>query len=552
MPKIIPLKVQKPSGFDLSFQNILTAKPGEIVPLVSHEVVPNTKVSLRSIMQASLPPLAFDTFMRVSLKVQAFFVPMRILCGSFENFFTQEKRKTAGGTEYVPVLPYFSVQLNDLPVGENIADYLGRGTLADYLGVKSSPSGFRYDPSAVSPRLELSMMPFLAYHKVYDDWFRNTRVQNSVFAPEDGSDVFQTAGVYSMPYAFVNTNNGSDVFNISDSYLNFEHGLLKFVDGHLIWDLRKCNFADDYFTICTPTASERAVSVNVSGGAFTIEALRGANALQIYADRHNLAGTRYIDRLRSDYGASLSEGVAQRSLLLGSGEVEVFSKGIYNNNTTNAPASNNNPFTSVGARYGDAYASGQLNLIDDFTAEEPGYIMVMCELVPRVTYGSGIDSKFKRYLGLGSITDMANPILQGIGNQPVFADELSTRDLEANPSSRKIFGFTERFANWKTKVDEVHGLVSEGQSLGSMVLQRNFDSNSVPAIGSAFLQVPSGYMDNVTAVTAQVSNYGYWLDSYFDFKVVQPLAPYSIPTLEDVANEHQRTVGIRAEGSRLP
>ena len=157
MPKVIPLKVQKPSGFDLSFQNILTAKPGEIVPLVCRELIPNSKVSLKSVMQASLPPLAFDTFMRVSLKVQAFFVPMRLLCGSFENFFTGEKRKAQSGTEYEAVLPHIDIDYSDLPSWFQTT-WANRGTLSDYLGVKLSPNGF----GSPSGNLKLSLMPYPA------------------------------------------------------------------------------------------------------------------------------------------------------------------------------------------------------------------------------------------------------------------------------------------------------------------------------------------------------------------------------------------------------
>lgn len=533
MSKKIPLKVQKRSGFNKSFQNILTSKPGTITPLLCDELIPNTKVNLRAALQASLPPLAFDTFMRVALKVQAFFVPLRLLVGSFQDFFTGSKLQPLAGNEYIPSMPYFSFDLSVL--GSDIKRYIDSSLLSDYLGVRTSPSGFQSQGTS-----DISMLPFLAYHRVYDDWFRNTRVQKPVFLHDDSSASTSSVNVGSMPFNYVNTN--TDMYIVND-----EHTDYILADGVSIFSLRQCNFEDDYFTIAMQNESEQDVRIAVSGDDdISIASLRGGNALQIYADRHALCGPRYVDRLSVDYGAHLSEGVAQRVIPLGTTELEVFSKGIYSNSPAAAGSEVNNPFNSVGARYGDAYASGN-SMLAEFTAEEPGYLMVVCELVPRVTYGSGVDRKFRRYIGEGSITDMANPILQGVGNMPIFSDELNSRLSYGN-----IFGYTERFADWKTKIDEVHGLVKESESLGSMVLQRNFDGISRLQINSDFLQIPTNYFDNVTAVSAEVSEYGYWLDCFFDYKVSMPLAPYSIPTLEDVSNEHQNTVMVRSGGSRMP
>lgn len=539
MAKAVPVKVQKRSGFNKSFQNILTSKPGTITPLLCDELIPNTSVNLRAVMQASLPPLAFDTFMRVALKVQAFFVPTRLLVGSAQDFFTQQKMEGINDV-YTPTMPFFSVNLSDLGPNWQTVFPVENGSLADYLGFKLSPSGLQ----GAGTR-EVSMLPFLVYHRIYDDWFRNTRIQKPVFVRDDVSPSIQSHLVRSLPFSYPNLEEGNEAYSIdSNTDLSDHDWLLN--DGKHIFELRQCNFEDDYFTIAMQNESDEIFKVSTPSDEFTIASLRAANAFQIYADRHAICGPRYQDWLRAYYNAHLSDGVAQRAIPLGSTEFEVYSKGIYSNSPSAAGIQVNNPFESVGARYGDAFASGNSNLAD-FTAEEPGYLMVVCELVPRVTYGSGIDRKFSRYIGAGSHTDLANPLLQGVGNQPIFQDEINSR-----ASHLQIFGYTERYADWKTKCDEVHGLVKENESLGAMVLQRNFDSSNQLQINSAFIEVPTDYFDNVTAVTAAVSNFGYWLDCFFDYKLSMPLASYSIPTLEDVANEHQTTVHVRPGGSRMP
>lgn len=72
-----------------------------------------------------------------------------------------------------------------------------------------------------------------------------------------------------------------------------------------------------------------AQSVRIANNNFTIAALRAANSMQEFEEFNQLAGSRFQDQLRVRYGASLSDGVAQRCLFLGSGSFDVYSKGVY-------------------------------------------------------------------------------------------------------------------------------------------------------------------------------------------------------------------------------
>lgn len=158
-----------------------------------------------------------------------------------------------------------------------------------------------------------------------------------------------------------------------------------------------------------------------------------------------------VDYVKANYGASLSDGVAQRSILLGSGQFAVYSKGVYNQ--TNEPADGqidvNNPFGSVGATYGSAFASGSDTIVRGFTAQEPGYLFVMCTLVPKQNYATGIDRKLIRYMN-NSRSDMANPMLQGTGNEPIWMTELCVDNAFIQggiTGDMQIFGYQERYAD---------------------------------------------------------------------------------------------------------
>lgn len=535
----VPLNVPKLSGFDKSFQNLLTTLPGTITPLLVDELIPGAEASVTMALSATLPPLASDTFMRCSIKCEAFFVPFRLLAGSFEQWFTDTpmewydagnavQRSTAG---LLPTFGMFSQA--DIPA---LQQYFVPGSLSDYLGFRT------VDPGVFSSR-SFTLMPFLAYHRIWSDWYRNSLVQNPAFAhPTDSSSgaysYQQFAGV--APYFYYRSN-----------YVNVSTlPQLALADGVNVFALRQRNFGLDYFTTATPSPQQGAASVvsfatSGSTGQFSIAALRAANSLQQFRERNNISGNLYVEQLYARYGVRPSDGVAQRALYLGNAEFEVYNKGIFEN-SQNSVNTGNNPFGgSVGAQYGQGRASGQERIVSNFKVTEPGYLFVLCTLVPRVTYSSGIDRKFWHYVGSGSLSDLANPILQNVGPQPIYQSEVT------GDGNVTVFGYSDRYAEFKTKYDELHGLVRDGQSLQSFALQRSFGLNSAPTINSAFLEIPTSFLDQVTVSSADVSNYGCWIDAYFNYKVAQPLAKYSLPTLQDPAYEHGKTIVVHRGGFKL-
>lgn len=550
-----PVAVPRLSGFDKSHQNLLTSKVGTITPILCDELIPGTKVNLKLALNASLPPLATDTYMRCSIKTEAFFVPMRLLSAGFESFFTDEPKSmideidNSGNINCTNVRAFMPV-IKDTTAGNDSASWiskLGNGTLADYLGVRTTGSVyFKQNP--------ITALPFLAYHRVWNDWYRNSLIQKECFLP-NLNDQTSYYGAASSPFTFLT----------QDNYI--WHGLADFAlaDGHSLLDLRQRNFGLDYFTTATPSPQQgnaMKVSFDTSGptGEFSIGYLRSINSMQQFKERNNLLGNIYVDQLYGRYGVRPSDGIAQRSLYLGRGDFEIYSKGVYqttgsneNSDPGNYPGTlgDANPFGSVASRYGSAYASGE-NFLVNFEAKEPGYLMVMATLVPRVTYSSGVDRMLHHYVGEGSISDMANPILQNVGPQPIFNKELTGFTNPLWNVSDEIFGYTDRYAEFKTKQDTLHGLVRDGRSLAAFALQRSFSTGGNPIhINSSFLEIPTDYMDNVTAVKEWISNYGYWLDTYFDYRVAMPLSKYSLPTLQDPAYEHGKTIVVNKGGSKL-
>lgn len=556
----IRVTVPHHSGFDKSHRNTGSLTCGTITPILCDEVIPGTRVHLRIPIAVQLPPLASDTYMNLKLRAEAFFVPLRLLVGSFESWFSDfgEPGLVSGAnSEDALAFAYKNDVKGVLPslaITSEAHSFVGPGSLLDYLGFKMLDSIGAENYPVINP------MPLLAYHLVYHHWYRNPRVQRPVFMPfrAAGTDTSFDAGsvvgskfpICSAPFTFYSSRDTAS-YVAQETTLEqvgseqLEAGSLILGDGINLLELRQRNFGLDYFTGARPSAqlgdvSSVSIPVVSNTGTMTIAQLRAANSLQQFRERNNLPSPRMVDQVKARYGANLSDGVAQRPICIGSASYDVSSTGV---SQTGGASSSANPFSSVAAQYGRAYASGSDIIIDDFTANEPGYILVNVTLVPEATYSTGIDRMFRRYLKDGSIVEMATPLLQNMGDQAVKMFEIAGKfDSEADD----IFAYQDRFADFMFKMNSVHGKLAEGEDLSSFVLQRTF--LNYPSYGSEFLQIPKNFLDGVFAISAEVSGLSAWYDAMLQYKVSMPLAEFSIPSLQDPAYEHGKSVSLRRNG----
>lgn len=547
------VKVQKKSGFDKSHQNLFTGSVGTLIPILVDELIPNTSVDLEAAISAQLPPLASDTFMRCSLKYASFFVPTRLLVAGYERWLTGYDKNTNQQTIssdrriQMPVINFNFDGSSAMPLQQ-----LGPGSLADYLGAKFNANTLNtmHTQSSAHGTIKLSALPFLAYHRIYDDWFRNSLIQKPAF-----EDVSYESGDYAT-YKFKNSKFVSPS-GATGNFVSSVDNKSILADGVYITDLRQANFDIDLFTSAAPRAQNgNAASVilnDISGstGSFTISALRSANSMQQFLERNNIAGNRMVDYVKAQYGANLSDAVAQRPILLGSGQFDVYSKGVYQTANSDTASIANNPFSqSSAAKFGSAFAEGKDKLAK-FTAQEPGYLMVLAWLSPHVTYATGVSPYLMRYRVNDSQSDMANPILQNVGNEPISSACIQDSYARDGKDS-EIFGFGDRYCTWKDKFDECHGQLRDGQTLQSFALQRSFSGTTYPTtINSEFLKIPIAYLDQVLAVDTYSAEFSYWCDTYFNYKVSMPLARYSVPTLQDPAAEHGEDITVRKSGTQL-
>ena len=553
----VPVKVQKRSGFDLSHENLFTATVGTLIPASVEEVMPGDVVSVGGAMSVELPPLATNFKGRVDARLEAFFVPNRLLWAGWQDFICQDPN-------HKPVVPGFSVPTS-IPKLALKATNTGVGTLADYLGCRNlTLTG--------ATTLTVNALPFLAYQKIWDDWYRDSNIQNPFFL--DGVNNVGSGDYYASGSPYIRSTGNLSL----NGTLSTTNGSWTGYNNRKVYELAQRNFAKDYFTTMTTApqagaASELEFSINadstgatlinadtvsdgdsLGSGKFSIASLRAANALQKWLERNNIAGTRYYDQILAHYGVLPSDAVFQRSVLLGAETVPVIVNSIASTNN-NSPGTGSqysdvsstigkNPYgKTIGAQFGNGRAFGKDRLINNFEVKEHGYIIILFSLVPHAYYSTGC----RRYLAYrdGS-SDFAFPEFAGIGDQEVYKYEMFSGAL--TDASMPVLGYSQRYAEYKYHDDEVHGLLADGQSLKSFVLQRGFDTTV--SLNTSMLEIPKNYMDNVMVTSTAVSGFNAIVDCYFDAKYLRPLPEYSLPTLCESEGEGKK-IYVNKGGTRL-
>lgn len=541
----VPVKVQDRSGFDMSHENLFSAKIGTLIPASVEEVMPGDVVSVGGAVSVELPPLATNFKGRVDARLEAFFVPNRLLWAGWQDYICQDPN-------HKPAVPGFTVASTIPTVTVGIATG-GPGSLTDYLGVKSV-----YPTTGSSTTsVQVNALPYLAYQKIIDDWYRDSNIQQPFFIDGfDNSSENATVGssCAAAPYArrSANYSVGSSNYLVANS--------IKGYNGRRLDELAQRNFAKDYFTTMTTrpqagAASELSFDVvsdttDVVGnemagtGKFSIASLRTANSLQKWLERNNIAGTRYYDQILAHYGVLPSDAVFQRSVLLGGMTCPVIVNSIAQNSQIGSNGQTKNPYAnSTGAQFGRGNAFGKDSLIDRFEVKEHGYIFIMFSLVPHAYYSTGS----RRYMIARDTSDsFAFPEFAGIGDQEVYKAEM-TSNMDAIVG-KDVVGYAQRYAEYKYHDDEVHGLLQDGQSLNAFVLSRGFDASV--ALSSSMLEIPTTFMDSVMVTTAGVSGFNAIVDAYFDAKYLRPLPEYSLPTLCESEGEGHK-VYVPKGGTRL-
>ena len=261
-----------------------------------------------------------------------------------------------------------------------------------------------------------------------------------------------------------------------------------------------------------------------SASAVTINALRWAISLQHWLEANALGGSRYVEQILAHYGVKVPDSRLQRPEFLGSVTQPITVSEVLQTSETAASAQGNM------AGHGIAGIGSELFSNREFT--EHGYILVLQSIVPRNGYMQGIPRQFLRQ----SKFDFAFPEFAHLGEQEIKQCEIMASGDKYYDDA--TFGYTSRYAEYKTGLDEVHGdFRTTGQDywhLASIFPWANAQNNPVN-LDDTFIKADPVLNDwNRIFNVTDMSTRPFYCDVWNDVKAVRPLPVYGTPGLTRV------------------
>lgn len=524
------------SKFDRSCGYKTTFDSGYLIPFFVDEVLPGDTFDVNATIFARMATPIVPVMDNVFLDTFFFFVPLRLLWNNFQKFMG-EQENPGDSTEYL--CPIINAPSGGFTVG----------SLFDYIGMPTGVNGIWMN--AFIPR---------AYNRIYNEWFRDENLQNSVTLNlDDGPDS-------SSDYSLLRRGKRHDYFTsclpwpqkgpavdlplgTTAPIINNGPGF----SGYVIQNDPANNFPSLGYLAIQPTGQPSIMRLGASAGdgtptrgvGFDIRPLSGQDDLGLYADLSNATsatinslrqafqlqkfyerdargGTRYIEKILAHFGVKSPDARLQRSEYLGGSSNRLIMHQVEQNveNTSR-------PLGSLGA-YG-IFASDRNGFTKSFV--EHGVIIGLLNVRADLTYQQGIDRMFSRR----TMVDFYWPTFAHLGeqsvlNKEIFAQGSSVVDTDGvTLIDDKTFGYQERNAEYRYKNSKITGQLrsSYAQSLDVWHLSQYF--TNLPTLSSQFIE-DNPPLDRCQAVQNEPQ---FILDAFIQNICIRPMPVYSVPGLVD-------------------
>lgn len=555
------------NAFDLSHSDVFSIAPGMLLPIHVCEVNPNEHFEIEPANYVRTMPLNSAAFTRLKQHIEFYFVPMRTLCRQFNQFIV--------GTDYkISALNSLNNYKGSLPLFDLLSDvhYYSKGAgsskknifgfpitpdfirLLDMLGYGINSVNYR-DYDVLSLSLKVNPFRLLAYQKVYFDFYRNPLYElndplaynvddsfgQSVFSTRDSmqqlryrnwnKDYFTSLSPSFQGADYLTTRvQMNDVLTLTQNDANTEKGNLE-PDTSLDfnWNGQQGIHNGMMGSLYSSPIPDGAPTM------FTIANLRAAYALdKLYRISIAAGDGDYGSQIKAHYGFNAVHDDWKSQFIGGCSSPIQISEVI----TTATTFDSEGVIGNTGDIKGKGVSLNQGKFT--FDSREHGIIIGLLSIVPEADYQS---SMLDRFNTKSTREHYFQPEFQDLGKQPVTSLELSTKPRQFSQSQsttlpNNIIGFTNRYMEYKTAVDKVHGIFNSAGPLSAWASPRNnplFEDNtySTMQITNASLKVDPRILNPIMLVSydGTEATDPFICDCHISVQAIRPMSVSGEPML---------------------
>lgn len=503
------------SRFNRSHGLKTTFDAGYLVPILVDEVLPGDTFNLKATLFTRVATLISPIMDNLYMDTFFFFVPERLV---FENFqrMCGEQDNPDDSTDFL--FPTITAPSGGFPVG----------SLADYFGI----------PTGVA-NLEVRAEPFRCYNLIYNEWFRDENLQDSVpFTKADSDnqanytllrrgkrhDYFTSALPWPQKAAGVELPFGGTAniigLSLDTGHVNSNSTFLRPGSSNDNYSLFSYsgNFTSTDLTNRNLISAEPGVLPTVdlsSATQVTINQFREAFQIQKWYERAARGGTRYTEILRSFFGVISPDARLQRPEYLGGNSNRIDISVVPQTSASDSVT----PQANL-AGFGVGATRKYNGFTKSFT--EHGWIIGLVNVRADLTYQQGLNRMWSR----STKFDMYWPTFAHLGEQAILNKEIYA---QGTAKDNEAFGYQERYAEYRYFPSQITGKFRStyAQPLDNWHLAQKFDN--LPTLSSQFIE------DNppISRIVAVPSEPQFLLDCFFDMNCVRPMPVYGVPGLVD-------------------